>query len=449
MSLETQSLPIISVGDLNRTAREIIEGGLPLLWVQGEISNFSRPASGHWYFTLKDERAQVRCAMFRNRSAYCRALPEEGMQVQVLAQATLYEGRGEFQLVVERLTEAGAGDLQARFEALKARLHAEGLFRPEDKRPIPRWPRRVAVITSPTGAAIHDILVTLRQRWPMLRVLLYPVAVQGNEAVPQILAALARVAERCSEDVLVIARGGGGSEDLWAFNDEAIARAIRSCPIPVIAGIGHEIDFTIADFAADLRAATPTAAAQAVSPDRAEWLPHLRTQKRRLRQAMERALRERSLYLDHLRLRLRHPRALLDAAEGRWQQAHNALRKSLLPRLQAASYQLQIWQYRLQQANPQHDMAALDQHLLTLQTRLRAAMERQWQKAQQRCQQLSTQLDMLDPQAVLQRGYAVLRDAHGHVLYSAAETAVGAEITADLHQGSLLCQVLRREAGET
>jgi exodeoxyribonuclease VII large subunit len=448
MSLETQALPIISVGDLNRTAREIIEGGLPLLWVQGEISNFSRPASGHWYFTLKDERAQVRCAMFRNRSAYCRALPKEGMQVQVLAQATLYEGRGEFQLIVEQLTEAGAGDLQARFEALKARLHAEGLFRPEDKRPIPRWPRRVAVITSPTGAAIHDILVTLRQRWPMLRVLLYPVAVQGNEAVPQILAALARVAKQHSEDVLIIARGGGGSEDLWAFNDEAIARAIRSCPIPVITGIGHEIDFTIADFAADLRAATPTAAAQAVSPDRAEWLPHLRTQERRLRQAMERALRERTLYLDHLRLRLRHPRALLDAAEGRWQQAHNALRKSLVPRLQAASYQLQIWQYRLQQANPQHDVAALDQHLLTLQTRLRAAMERQWQKAQQRCQQLSTQLDMLDPQAVLQRGYAVLRDAHGHVLYSAAETAVGAKITADLHQGSLLCQVLRREAGE-
>jgi exodeoxyribonuclease VII large subunit len=449
MSLETQALPIISVSDLNRTAREIIEGGLPLLWVQGEISNFSRPASGHWYFTLKDERAQVRCAMFRNRSAYCRALPKEGMQVLVLAQATLYEGRGEFQLVVEQLTAAGAGDLQARFEALKARLHAEGLFRPEDKRPIPRWPRRVAVITSPTGAAIHDILVTLRQRWPMLQVLLYPVAVQGNEAVPQVLAALARVAQRRSEDVLILARGGGSSEDLWAFNDEAIARAIRSSPIPVITGIGHEIDFTIADFAADLRAATPTAAAQAVSPDRAEWLPHLRAQEHRLRQAMERALRERTLYLDHLRLRLRHPQALLDAAAERWRRAQHALRKSLIPRLEAASHQLQIGQYRLQQGNPQHDVDALNQRLLTLQMRLQTAMERQWQKAQQHCQQLSTQLDMLDPRAVLQRGYAVLRDAHGRVLYSAAETAVGAEITADLHQGSLLCQVLRRETGET
>ncbi|MHB8980920.1 MAG: exodeoxyribonuclease VII large subunit, partial [Acidithiobacillus ferrooxidans] len=307
MTSNDSQIPILTVSALNAAAREIIEGNFPLLRVEGELSNFSSPGSGHWYFSLKDARAQVRCAMFRQRNTYTRVEPRNGMQVQVLAQPTLYEGRGDFQLIVEQLLDAGVGDLQARFVALRDKLAAEGLFAPELKRPLPRWPQRVAVVTSASGAALHDIQVTLARRWPMLAVMIYPVLVQGDQAAAQICTALTRIASRQQEDVVILARGGGSAEDLWCFNEESVARAIRACPVPVVTGIGHEIDFTIADFAGDLRAATPTAAAEAVSPDRAEWLPRVQTQRRQLEQSMQRTLRDATQRLDYLRLRLRHP----------------------------------------------------------------------------------------------------------------------------------------------
>ncbi|HND99538.1 MAG TPA: exodeoxyribonuclease VII large subunit, partial [Plasticicumulans sp.] len=262
---------IVSVSALVRQARGLLEMNLPMLWVEGEISNLARPASGHLYFTLKDEFAQVRCAMFRTRALLLREAPANGRQVLVRARVTLYEARGEFQLVVESLEPAGEGRLRRAFEALRARLEAEGLFDAAHKRAIPRLAQRIGVLTSPAGAALRDVLTTLARRAPQIPVIVYPVPVQGDGAAAKIIAMLKTAAARAECDVLLLVRGGGSLEDLQAFNDEALARAVRACPIPVIAGIGHETDVSITDLVADLRAATPTAAAVAASPDTADW----------------------------------------------------------------------------------------------------------------------------------------------------------------------------------
>ncbi|RLA31329.1 MAG: exodeoxyribonuclease VII large subunit, partial [Gammaproteobacteria bacterium] len=256
---------------LNLEARTLLEGHFPLLWIEGELSNLARPASGHLYFSLKDARAQVRCAMFRNRNRALRFRPANGQQVLLRARAGLYEGRGEFQLIVESMEEAGHGALQRAYEELRGRLTDEGLFDEALKRPLPTLPRQIGIITSPSGAALHDVLHVLARRFPAIPVVLYPATVQGDEAPNALRAALATAIRRAECDVLLLARGGGSLEDLWAFNDEALARAIRACPIPVVSGIGHETDFTIADFVADLRAPTPSAAAEAISPDGAAW----------------------------------------------------------------------------------------------------------------------------------------------------------------------------------
>ena len=254
----TREVDVYTVSRLNREAKAILEGALPTLWVEGELSNLSRPSSGHWYFSLKDEHAQVRCAMFRGANFRVRVAPRDGMQVLVRARVSLYEARGEFQLIVEHLEEAGEGLLRRRYEELKARLAAEGLFDSVHKRMPPRVPRAIGVITSPTGAAIHDVLKVLRRRFAAIPVVLYPVPVQGTGAGQEIATALAVASARAEVDVLILARGGGSLEDLWAFNEESVARAVRASRIPVISGIGHEVDVTIADFAADVRAPTWT-----------------------------------------------------------------------------------------------------------------------------------------------------------------------------------------------
>src|SRR5574340_462515 len=267
--------PVISVSELNRSARQILEQRLPLLWVAGEISNFTQAASGHWYFSLKDDKAQVRCAMFRMKSQYLDWLPENGMQVEVRAQPTLYEPRGEYQLAVENMRRAGLGALYEAFEKLKGRLEKEGLFAAARKKALPAFPRRIGIITSPAAAALRDVLTTLRRRMPNIPVLIYPVPVQGEGAAQKIAAAIQLAGQRRECDVLILCRGGGSIEDLWAFNEEVVARAIAACEIPVICGVGHETDFTIADFAADRRAPTPTAAAELATPHRADLLQRL------------------------------------------------------------------------------------------------------------------------------------------------------------------------------
>jgi exodeoxyribonuclease VII large subunit len=300
---------IYTVSRLNREARALLEAGLPSLWISGELSNLSRPASGHWYFSLKDEDAQVRCAMFRQRNLAVRAVPRDGMQVLLRARVGLYEARGEFQLVVDHLEEAGEGELRRRFEALKLKLAAEGLFDAARKRPLPRFPRRVGIVTSASGAALRDVLHVLRRRFPTVPVLLYPVPVQGAGAAREIASMLGVADRRRDVDVLLLVRGGGSLEDLWAFNDETLARAIAEVGLPVICGIGHEVDFTIADFVADVRAPTPSAAAELAVPDAAACRDALGVAAGRLSSAAKRDLRRRQLALRHSadRIRRLHP----------------------------------------------------------------------------------------------------------------------------------------------
>jgi exodeoxyribonuclease VII large subunit len=356
---------VYSVARLNREARLLLESGLGTIWVQGEVSNYSRPGSGHWYFSLKDRDAQLRCAMFRQRNVLAPFTPREGQLVMARGRVSLYEPRGDYQLLVEQLEDAGTGALQLAFEQLRARLSAEGLFAVERKRSLPAAPARVGVITSPTGAAIRDILRVLADRFPAALVLIYPVPVQGAAAAPAIAAALDLASERAECQVLILARGGGSLEDLWAFNDERVARALARCAIPVVAGIGHETDVTIADFAADVRAPTPTAAAQLVVPDRHVWLQRL---------------------------------AQLAARFG------NAARRQL----QEASARLRAQRERLQRAHPGARLAQHAQRVDELELRLHRAI-RVWLRQLDSRVKLATQaLNALNPLAPLERGFALV-----------------------------------------
>src|SRR3984957_11121160 len=306
---QTPERSVYTVSRLNREVRLLLERGLAVIWLEAELSNFTQPASGHWYFTLKDKEAQIRGAMFRQRNMNLGFTPRSGQLVLVRGRVSLYEPRGDYQMLVEHMEEGGVGALKREFERLKAQLAAEGLFAPELKRLLPGFPRRIGVITSPSGAAVRDILHVLKRRYPPARVLIYPTPVQGAAAVPALIRALQLASARADCDVIILARGGGSLEDLWAFNDEGVARAIRACAIPVISGVGHEIDFTIADFVADVRAPTPSGAAELAVPDRQERLDPLRRIGARLVQSGRRELRTASQLLMQLRHRLQrtHP----------------------------------------------------------------------------------------------------------------------------------------------
>src|SRR5450759_4400129 len=345
---------VYSVSRLNREVRVLLERGFGSLWLEGEISNFSRPSSGHWYFSLKDAAAQVRCAMFRQRNMLCSFTARDGQKVLVRARVGLYEPRGEYQLIVDHMEDAGLGALKRQFEELSARLSAEGLFAPERKRPLPALPKRIGVITSPTGAAIRDILHVLARRFPAVAVLIYPVAVQGAQAAGEILAALRLAGRRAECDVLILARGGGSLEDLWAFNDEELARAIVASPIPVNSGIGHEIDFTSADFTADVRAPTPSAAAELVVPDAGEWLAAFVRLGAQLRRGMQRRLEERRERLAWLtgRAALVSPSARLIQQTLRLDEFEQRMCRALQNLLNARISQFRERESRLWKASP-------------------------------------------------------------------------------------------------
>ncbi len=409
---------VFSPSELVRLARDLLEDTFPLIWIEGEISNFSRPASGHLYFSLKDAQAQVRCAMFRPKSTYLRFKPTDGMRVLARARVSLYEARGEFQLIVEHLEESGEGALLRAFEQLKARLAAEGLFDAARKRPLPEIPRRIGVITSPSGAAVRDVLSVIARRFPLVAIEILPVPVQGKDAPPAIVAMLAAASKARRHDVLLLTRGGGSLEDLWAFNDEAVARAIRACAIPVVAAIGHEVDFTIADFAADLRAPTPSAAAELLVPDAGELMRILRHRREHLDQRIQYRLQNFAQRLDHIQARLRaqHPRLRLRAGGERLRQLHARL-------------------------GTQHPMARLARSRETLfaqQRRLRATCARGLEARALRLGQLARALNAVNPLATLQRGYAILLDhERGTVVRSVAQTRAGMRITARLADGEL------------
>lgn len=438
------SAPVLSVAELNRLARQALESALPLMWVGGEVSNLTRAASGHVYFTLKDADAQVRCAMWRNRAQLLAFRPENGMRVEARALPTLYEARGEYQLNVETLRPAGIGSLFEAFNRLKAKLAAEGLFDPALRRPLPHHPRAIGIVTSPQAAALRDVLVTLRRRAPHVPVILYPAPVQGGDAAARLRAAIQRAGQRAGQDgaeVLLLVRGGGSIEDLWSFNDEALARAVRACPLPVVCGVGHETDFTIADFAADVRAPTPTGAAELVSSGWQAAPARLDAIDQALQRAMARRIAELAQRLDRAGLRLVHPRERLQRAGSTLDALAMRLRDAGNRHLERARLRVAQSSLRLGAAVPRP--AVQRERIDTLSLRLRTAFHTQLERRGDRLQALDSHLQHLDPQAVLGRGYAIARDEHGNVLRSADDIAIGSVVSVQLAKGRLDTRVMR------
>lgn len=391
-------MQVYSVSQLNQLTRLALERQFLQVWVEGEVSNLAKPASGHWYFSLKDANAQVRCVMFRPKNRLLMFPLDNGQRVLALANASLYEGRGEFQLLVDHLERAGQGALLQAFERLKVELQQQGLF--THRRPLPRFPRRIGVMTSPTGAAVRDILQVLQRRYSLAEVYIYPVAVQGQQAVPEIVAMLGYIAAHPQCEVLIVARGGGSMEDLWAFNEAAVAAALFECPIPVVTGIGHEIDTTIADFVADHRASTPSAAAELVSPQQADWQHRLYQQQQQLQQALVRLLKDQR-------------------------------------------QQFQWLQRRLLQQHPLQHLNQQGQRLDHLQQRLFSACQRYLVQQQQQLSRWAQALHTLSPLATLNRGYAIALNAQNQVVQSTTDLVVNEVIRLRLATGQVECCVTR------
>lgn len=424
---------VLTVSELNRRARGLLEAHLELMWVTGELSNVVRAASGHWYFVLKDDSAQVRCVMFRHKAAGVSFALQNGMQVEVHALPSLYEARGEFQLGVETMRRAGLGALYEAFLKLKAKLDSEGLFDAGRKRDLPAFPRKIGVVTSLQAAALRDVLTTLRRRAPMIEVVVYPTAVQGAGAAGEIVAALERAAERAEVDALILCRGGGSIEDLWPFNEESVARAIAASPLPVVSGVGHETDFTIADFVADRRAPTPTAAAELLSPDRAELRAGLRQQAWRLHRGMRHRLDMASQRLDGARRGLLSPAEQLGLARDRLVQLHAALSRAATRTLTERRWQLTHAAERLQGRRP--DVTMLQGQLANIRKALAQSTSRRVQSARLATDQWRARLELLDPQRTLERGYAIATLEDGGVVRDAAQLARGTQVRLRLASG--------------
>jgi exodeoxyribonuclease VII large subunit len=434
---------IYSVSRLNREVRLLLERGFGSLWLEAEISNFARPSSGHWYFSLKDAAAQVRCAMFRQRNMLCTFTARDGQKVLVRARIALYEPRGEYQLIVDHMEDAGLGALKRQFEELSARLEQEGLFAAERKRPLPSLPRRIGIITSPTGAAVRDILHVLARRFPATAVLVYPVPVQGAQAAAEIAAALEMAGRRAECDVLILARGGGSLEDLWAFNDERLARAIVASPIPVITGIGHEIDFTIADFAADVRAPTPSAAAELAVPDAEEWRNAFVRVGARLQRGVRRRLEEHRERLRWLtgRAALASPVARLGAQAQRLDELEQSLVRALRRRLQEHRERLRWLTGRAALVSPSTRVAQEGLRLENLAQQLFRASRQMIASRREKLLPLVRTLNAVSPLATLDRGYAIVSVEGGAILRNAADAAPGTIIDARLAHGSIRAKV--------
>lgn len=447
---------VLTVSQLNGSVRELLEFNYGRVWLRGELSNVSAPSSGHLYFTLKDDQAQVRAAMFKGARTAARLQqpPQNGQQVLVRARVSLYAPRGDYQLLVEHLEDAGLGALQQAYEMLKARLAAEGLFATERKRPLPANPRGVAVLTSPSGAAVRDILQVLKRRAPGLPVTLIPVPVQGTEAPPAIVAGLALLKSLFENDfrdaqeqrippfdVVIVARGGGSLEDLWAFNDEAVVRALADMPVPVVSGVGHEIDFTIADFVVDVRAPTPSAAAELVSPNQQQWREQAKLAKARLLNAWQRDHQRRQLALHVVQRRLRSPaRQLLDQRQ-RLDELELRLTRQLRQLLTQRRERLQQRILRLNARDPARQLPALAQRVSTLQQRAMRAIKQRLQQRQQHLHNLMQRAHSVSPLAVLSRGYAIISSQDGSVLRDATQVRVGDVVRAKLSAGEVSASI--------
>jgi len=441
---DTSQRHILTPSSLNRLVRDLLGDVFPLVWIEGELSNVARPASGHVYFTLKDSGAQVRCAMFKMKATSLRFRPVDGMQVLVRAKVGLYEPRGEFQLVAETMEPAGEGALQREFEQLKARLDAEGLFAQARKRPLPRYARRIGVITSATGAAVRDVLSVLARRWPLVDIEVLPVPVQGREAPAAIVSMLRKASTSRRYDVLLLTRGGGSLEDLWAFNDEQVARAIHASAVPVVSAVGHEIDFSIADFVADLRAPTPSAAAELLVPDAVAISRHLHQLQQRLLTLQQRRLQGHSQRVDHLlaRLQAQRPQARLARDHERLLHLQRRLTSVLREQNQRRHTRLDRLHARLLALHPRTRLPLLSRRLAEQDLRLRRAIAHTLQRQQTALRHAGHALHSVSPLATLERGYAILFDDAGHVVRSAEDVAIDDTLKARLAKGELNLKVL-------
>lgn len=434
---------IYSVSRLNTEAKKLLETGLGTIWLSGEISNLTMAASGHWYLTLKDDRAQVRCAMFRGANSKVSLRPKNGLQVLVRAKLSLYEPRGDYQLILESMAPEGDGLLQQAFDALKFKLAAQGLFANQHKQALPPHPTKVGLITSATGAAVHDILSVLKRRNPSLQIIIYPSQVQGKAATPQLVNAIQLANLRNEVDLLVLGRGGGSMEDLWCFNEEAVARAVFDSNLPIISAVGHEVDVTICDFVADVRAATPSAAAELLSQDAQYWANRISEQQHRLKQAMQALLGQQTHHLEQLQLKLTHhePRAKLQLQAQRLDELELRLHRSLNHMLTLRQTKLSNLQTRLSQTQPLQRISRLQLHHEQLCQRLNRGMGSFLKQNQQQHHALLQQLQTVSPLATLARGYSITTDSQGKVIDDSKQLSEGDLISTRFAQGEIRAKV--------
>ncbi len=439
---------VLTVSELNRQARITIEQRFNQVWVLGEMSNFVQPRSGHWYFSLKDEKAQVRCAMFANRNRGLSMQPGDGQLVIARGRVSLYEGRGDFQIIVEHLEPAGEGALRQAFDQLKVKLASEGLFSAEHKQSLPRYPSHCVVITSPTGAAFKDVIAVWQRRFPSLRVTLIPSAVQGPMAEQQLLDALQRAATM-NPDVVLLTRGGGSLEDLWSFNLEAVARAVAACPYPIVSAIGHEIDTTICDFVADMRAPTPSAAAELIVPSAAELQHRISRQQRQLQIIWRRHLDRQMLRLDNLKSKLHSPERVLEMASQRVDDAIERITRALSNRLRFLRLGLATHTRHLHALGPTTQLNIASTTVRTLQSRLKFGVTQRLEHQQQRLSALSRMLNSVSPLPTIGRGYGLVTDNNGNVVSSVAGLEPGNQTITYLQDGSIIAQIEEIHPGAT
>jgi exodeoxyribonuclease VII large subunit len=443
-----QSRDIYTVSRLNGETRIALDISFPgKIWVEGEISNLSCPSSGHVYFSLKDRMSQVRCAMFKMSAAKLSFIPGNGDHVLIRAKVSLYEPRGDFQLVADHMEPAGEGALLRAFEQLKQKLSAEGLFDERFKKPLPVFPQAIGVITSPTGAAIRDILSVVRRRFPAMQVIIYPTAVQGQEAPAQIVKAIALANQRQECDVLIVARGGGSLEDLWSFNEEVVARAIFASALPVISGVGHEIDFTIADLVADHRAPTPSAAAELITPDAAELVRRLHAKEMRIAQCIKHAIHNDKQSLNHLlaRLNQQHPKNKLEQKNQRIDELELRLTNSLRRFNERKRIVLSELTNRLYRHSPRQTLNQLSSRTTLLDYRLKQSMQNTVVSKKQQLTTLTKTLDAISPLATLSRGYAIVTDVKtSKALLDSADVETGDTVITKLYRGKLVCTVTEK-----
>ena len=440
----TSSNDVLTPNQLNTLARDLLESAFPMVWVEGELGGVSRPASGHLYFTLKDARAQVRAAMFKPKSQWLKFIPREGMRVLVRGRLTLYEARGDYQLILDHMEEAGEGALRRAYDELKARLEAEGLFDPARKRPLPAHVRRLAVITSPSGAAVRDVLSVLERRFPMLEVELLPSLVQGATAAPQITSLLRQADASGRYDVILLTRGGGSLEDLWAFNDEQLARAVAASNTPVVSAVGHETDFSLSDFAADLRAPTPSVAAELLVPDQRDLALRVRRLAQRLQQLQVHAMSQAMQRADRaaLRLQAHSPQARLNLLKHRQEAAFARLHATWQQQQERRAARLRHAATVLRSTQPQRRLSALAEKLATLAPRAHAAMARQLQRDGLRLRGLARSLEAVSPLATVARGYSILTKLEdGALVRNAEQVKPGEQLRARLAEGELQLRV--------